>query len=285
MLDQQSDGPAIDVITGEIARAARGNDFRIELGLSATIQDINTLYDVSNLTLLTFVLKDPNNLGGLPPIPPKSVSLFNTTLTPEAWNAGNDQHALIQYSASETLPDLGGQPEKTFYWSVRATTNLGKSVTAGSGLLTIYDDGQSGQPEPIPPVGSSLVPSGTLYSGGGSYVLTGLTAGTYYSWEKGANDTDLVNGGETLTSTGWFLAQGPTVTLHGTASALITALVRWPRIYTAVEVDAKFAGTLKIINDPGVLIGMRSPNGLILRLEGVGDDANPITKIIDLSTL
>lgn len=284
MLDQQSDDFAIDAITGATARAARGNDFQIELGFSVTIGAVNTLLDLSNWLTVTFTLKDENNRGGQT-LMQKSISAaaLNLNLSSDNWDAGIDQHAIIRFSAAETNLDLGGAVAKVFYWSVRVSTSDGTTVTAGDGELRLYDDGVSGNPIATPPLGSSLIPAGTLYSGAGAYVLNGLVAGTYYSWEKGANDTDLVNGTQTLTSTGWFLAQGPSVTLHGTASQLITALVRWPRIYTASEVDAKFAGTLKIVNDPGVLVGTCSPNGKVIRLHGVGDDLMPIDKIIDLT--
>jgi hypothetical protein len=43
MLDQQSDEPATDAITGNEARAARGNDLQIELGLSVTIGRVETI--------------------------------------------------------------------------------------------------------------------------------------------------------------------------------------------------------------------------------------------------
>lgn len=284
MLDQQSDGFAKDAITGARARAARGNDFQIELGFSVTIGDVNTLLDISAWQTVTFTLKDESNRGGAT-LMQKSISAgaLNLLLSQAGWDAGTDQHAIIQFSAAETNLDLGNQTEKIFYWSVRVGTNVGTTVTVGEGELVLYDDGVAGNPTPTPPLGSSLIPAGTIYSGAGAYVLNGLTAGQYYSWEKGANDTDLVNGGETLTSTRWFLAQGTSVTLHGTASALITALVRWPRVYTAPEVDAKFAGVPKIINDAGVLTGWTSPNGKILRLSGVGDDLLPIDQIIDLT--
>lgn len=284
MLDQQSDGYAKDSITGAIARAARGNDFQIELGFSVTIDDVNTLLDCSVYESATFTLKDAADIGG-PTLLQSFTSVFNNTLTAEAWDAGADQHATIRFTSAETKVDLGGKTEKQFYWSVRARTTDGTDVTLGEGYLKIYSDGVGGEASVTPPLGSSRVPVGQTYSGAGVYVLNGLVAGYYYSWEKFTNDTDLVNGSETLTSTGWFLAQGTSVTLHGTASALITALVRWPKLATANDLDAKFASTLKIINAPGVLIGMVSPNGLILRLEGVGDDELPITKVINLANL
>lgn len=72
---------------------------------------------------------------------------------------------------------------------------------------------------------SNIVPTAN-YSGGGSYTLTGLVVGVSYRWAKGANDTNcVVNGSITLTASGVFTATAVTVTLNGTNSASITALV------------------------------------------------------------
>jgi hypothetical protein len=285
LLDQQSDSPAIDAITGNIARAARGNDTRIEVGLSVTIDDVQTILDISNIDYLTFTLKDENDREGASPIPQRSQSTMDLSLDQASWDDGSKQHAVFEYTAEEMRVELGNANEKRFFWSVRVRTVDGKEYTAGVGFLILYKDGVGGVTPSVPAIGSSIIPAGTQYSGAGAYVLNGLTPGLYYSWEKGASDTDLVNGTETLTATGWFLAQGTSVTLHGTASQLITALVRWPRLATLNDVDAKNVGNLRVINAPGVLVGTISPNALVLRLHGVGDNKMPIDKIIDLSTL
>ena len=66
------------------------------------------------------------------------------------------------------------------------------------------------------------------YSGGGSAIFT-VVPGQLYTWTKGANDTNLVWSGGTLTTTGTFTnVIATTVTLHGTASAAITATVIAP---------------------------------------------------------
>lgn len=72
----------------------------------------------------------------------------------------------------------------------------------------------------------NLIAAGTSYSGGGNYVLTGLTAGWTYYWSPGlANDATLVNGSQTLTTAGSFTAAGTSVTLTGTAAATVNAQV------------------------------------------------------------
>jgi hypothetical protein len=74
--------------------------------------------------------------------------------------------------------------------------------------------------------GASVLARGAqTYNGSGAYTLSGLTAGRSYYWLKGANDTSLVNGTETLSTSGLFIAQGTSATLNGTNSASVTAAV------------------------------------------------------------
>jgi len=73
-------------------------------------------------------------------------------------------------------------------------------------------------------VRATLVPAGASYAGG-VYTLD-VKQGRTYRWAKGANDTNLNNGAETLTADNDFTAQGSTVTLNGTGSAAITATVK-----------------------------------------------------------
>lgn len=72
---------------------------------------------------------------------------------------------------------------------------------------------------------TSIIPVGAAYSGG-AYTLTGILVGQAYSWVKGANDTNIVvNGSITITSSGVFTATATTVTLNGSGSSTITAIV------------------------------------------------------------
>lgn len=73
---------------------------------------------------------------------------------------------------------------------------------------------------------SNIITGSPSYSGGGSYTLNGLVVGSNYLWTKGASDTGcVVNGSITLTATGVFTATATSVTLNGTNSAAITAMV------------------------------------------------------------
>lgn len=87
---------------------------------------------------------------------------------------------------------------------------------------------------------SNLIPGGAVYDGSGEYTLTGLTVGRGYRWtDGGANDTNVVNTAETITtSNAVFWAQATSVVLHGTIGAAVTAVVWYPATFTADELAA-----------------------------------------------
>lgn len=53
-----------------------------------------------------------------------------------------------------------------------------------------------------------------------------LVVGESYYWTKGANETQLVSGGTTLTASGGFVATSTSATISGTAGAYTSTLVR-----------------------------------------------------------
>jgi hypothetical protein len=61
---------------------------------------------------------------------------------------------------------------------------------------------------------------------GGAYTRSGLVTGRWYRYTPGANDTNLVNGTETLTASGDFQAQATSVVMNGTSSTSVTATVQ-----------------------------------------------------------
>ena len=71
----------------------------------------------------------------------------------------------------------------------------------------------------------------TAYDGSGNATVTGLTEGNHYYYLPGGNDLTLVNGTETLTTSGIFTAQGTGVTLTGTPSAVTTATLKHYTFY------------------------------------------------------
>lgn len=57
----------------------------------------------------------------------------------------------------------------------------------------------------------NLVPPDARYDITDTYTLTGLIVGATYRVEFGPNDLDMINGTETITVNGTFIAQGPSV--------------------------------------------------------------------------
>jgi hypothetical protein len=261
-----------DDITGRSPEMWRNNDVQFELGF----QFDGEFVDASVYTQIKLIVKDNINRRG-PTLMSKAVGVESITpfLTEEEWTAKSKQHCVINFSAAETRLDLGQAPSKQFFLSVIATTNTGKRLTLGSAILTLNDDGES-EDGVTPPVGSSIIPQGAAYDGSGNYVLP-VTANRTYSWTKNANDTKLINGTEQLTASGNFQAQGATVTLQGTANAVITATLRYPVFLTLEELDARFQKKAPSF--------ARSPNGRYISVWGVEDDGTPYgPQVIDLST-
>lgn len=79
------------------------------------------------------------------------------------------------------------------------------------------------------------------YSGGGAKTVSGLTAGDTYYYEGGANDGTMTNGSVTVPTTaaysGTFVAAGTSVTLVGTAAALVTLVIRPLRVRNSAAAE------------------------------------------------
>lgn len=293
LLDNQVTGDATDLVTGDLPRGIRGTDMQFELGFAF----MGELITPSNFVSIEMIVKAAEDRDNPTPLMQKSIGLadINQTLTMEQWEAGTHQHCIIPFTRAETFLSLGNATEKRFYMSVVGITNdsPAREIPLGETHFFLESNGRSGL-EMTAPLGSSIIPVGTLYDGAGNRTQT-VTANNYYQWTKGANDTSLVNGTETLTTSGTFVAQGSSVTLTGTPSALITALLRWPMVPTTDQMEARLAGMLKIINSPGVLIGtvslvntdVSSPNfgKQFMRLHGISPEGIPVDEIIDLTAI
>jgi len=132
------------------------------------------------------------------------------------FNNASDQICVIPFANSQTglsTPDGGTMN----YWMlITAVTAAGKQLVLGAGALIAVD---SGQATGTPSTGN-IVPSGAMYSGGGTYSLA-VTAGFNYYWKPGANDT----GAPGLRVAGTFTAASSAATLTGTPSTPVTATV------------------------------------------------------------
>lgn len=263
----------VDDITGSNPDCWKGTNVQFEIGLFFSEQ----LIDISNIQTLTFTAKDITNKTG-PKLFEKSISQadMDLTLTEDAWTAGTGQHAILEFTPAEMNIDLNGQDSKTLWLMIHGISTEGDRLALGAAKLTVNETGiDSGLPSPV--VGGNIIPAGSVYNGSGQYTVA-VSVGKVYDWSKGSNDATLVNGTETLGASGRFTAQGSTVVLTGTIGTLVNGFIRGSTFYTADEVNALLAGTLKIVNGPGVVIWVQSQDGRWLRGFTVtedGDIANP----------
>jgi hypothetical protein len=273
--DVESHEAQTDEIAGGQPQMWRNNDVQFELGFFFDGQPV----DASQYSEIKLLVKDKDNRQGSTPLMLKVASAADITtpvFTAEEWENKEKQHVVIVFDADETRLDLGNANEREFFLSVIARTADGKRITLGSSLLKLHHDGED-ETSNMPPLGSSLIPGGATYNGSGLYVINGLTAGRHYALTIGDNDTKLVNGSEELTASGNFIANGTSVTLHGDASALVTATLRYPVFPTLEEADARYQRN----NTPWRL----SPNKRYLRVIDVDDTGKRIDQVIDLQAL
>lgn len=273
--DVESHKAQTDEIGGSTPEMWRNNDVQFELGFFFDGEPI----DATPFQSIKLIVKEQSQRQSATPLMMATVAAADFTapvFTTEEWENKETEHCKISFTAAETRLDLGGKDEKAFFLAVIATTADGKRITLGSTVLKLHHDGDD-ETSNVPPLGSSLIGIGAVYSGAGTYVLSGLTVGRAYSYTMGDDDTSLVNGSDTITESGNFTANGTSVTLHGTASALITATVRYPVYLTQEEADARYSR--------GDQPWRKSPNGRYMRVQGVDDNGKRIDQIIDLQAL
>lgn len=86
-------------------------------------------------------------------------------------------------------------------------------------------------------LGLTIIPTSAAYSGGGTYQKI-VEPGATYHWTRNAKDASLINGAQTITESGPFVAAGVSVTLTGTPSVTVTAGLQriWKDVNNAVLV-------------------------------------------------
>ena len=178
--------------------------------------------------------------------------------------AGCRQHFEIPFSPLDL--ELAATKDGTKYYLVLyATLNTGESVTLAQTELEIVRDNVPDN-DVLPVQAGNLVGEGAVYDGGGHYAITGLAAGKALRWSKGANDTSVTNGGDTINVSGQnFFTHGATITLNGTAGEPVTAVVWNAPFFTADEVAALMATALA---EAGGYSGTGSPEGVVTSIPG-----------------
>ncbi len=248
-----------DAAIGEFLFFWVGNDLRMEF----CVLQGQVLDDISWISSITVEVKtSETDLG--PALMSKSISSFNPACTLDEWVAGTDQHGVVTFTNAESMLDLAGAASKDFWLVVYAasTDSPAHIVTLGGSLINVQQDAVPDNPAG-PVQAGNLIPGGATYDGSGHYVLT-VTDSINLSWTQGAHDTSVTNGSQTVTvSDSVFVTQGTTITLNGTASVSVTAVVRNKVYLTADQSDARYLISL--------------PSTLLLKANNLSDVANAAT--------
>lgn len=231
-----------DALTGKTPATWQGNDLQFELGIFNGTEAAPTPADLSNFASLkceVFAMAGAAPTGAA--LMSKTVTSFADTLDLADWQAGTAQHAVFIFTAQESNLDLGSNPYVDFWMVFSGTTDApdGFLDTFGHSIFRVYADGTPATA--LGPVqAGSIIPALAEYDVSGEYALSGLVAGNVYQYVKSTNDTNLVNGTETLVASGFFTAQGTTATLNGTPEAAVTATVRPDPYLTITQADARY---------------------------------------------
>lgn len=109
---------------------------------------------------------------------------------------------------------------KIYYW-LKAGNDFSAAGLTVTGTFT-----QAGTTLTMHGIPGALVTAqvylATVYDGAGNYTLTGLGAGGLYYWLKNANDATAAG----VNASGYITVNASSITLTGTANALVTAKVR-----------------------------------------------------------
>ncbi len=204
------------------------------------------------------------------------------------WTAGTAEHGKGTFTAAAMNIDVNaagsGAQSDTFWLKVIGTEDpSGDPVMLGGMVITIQESGIDLDSN-LPAQGANLVPGGSVYDGAGEFELD-VTVDMIHDWLKGANDTSVENGTQTVTTSGRFTAQSGTVILHGTIGAAVTAIVRYPLYPTWDDLTANDANLIRTSNAAGVTTALRSPNGRYIRILGVDDNGQFTTTFIDTQNI
>lgn len=140
-------GKLFDTVGGTSPTVFRATGVRF--AFSFFDSDGTTLLDVSNIASLTLFAKTQNSPASSPIIL-KTVSVFNSALTRDLYDAGND-HAQIDFTASEMAALSAGKFDLTL--SGHTTDDILDDDVFGMSLLTVKDAGISNLTSP--PAGTS----------------------------------------------------------------------------------------------------------------------------------
>jgi hypothetical protein len=114
---------------------------------------VGALLDVSDLQSISVYLKDPGNLDAAPLVS-KTISAFDNTTTLTTWQAGTQQHFVVNFTADDlsfTLANTNSAAagQRLVHLSMVAVTTGGQTGTICVDTINIIDDGGN-SPSSIP---------------------------------------------------------------------------------------------------------------------------------------
>jgi hypothetical protein len=288
-IDVTSREPFADVFTGKNPEFWNGTDVEFQFAFfkgsgGGTPGTDSDLLDVSDFESVTVTGMPIGRSGSAYFERTASASAINTALTLEDWQNGVDQHLVMRFSAAEMTLPMNGGLTADFWLVIHGTTNTVPVSTDvfGASVLRAVESGVELATGPLQ--GGNLIPGGATYDGSGHYVLA-VTLNKNYAWTKGANDTSVTNGAQTVTVTDTvFVTQGSSITLNGTAGQAVTAVIRTGVFLTADQSDARYmlkAGDTRITSlDDGntYKVDVRVVDGVpVLSLTAIAGGGNVVT--------
>lgn len=238
-----------------------------------------TVVDITGMSSISVSIMVQTRHGLSAVVGTVALADMNSGLTKDQWTSGTSQHGTVTFTAADLNIDLGSNKTGTFWLKVVGAELVDGDPVMMGGVDIVLKESGINLDSNLPAQGANLVPSGAIYDVGGAYVLA-VTVDRVHSWLKGANDTSVVNGTETLTTSGNFTAQGGSVTLHGTIGMPVTAFVRYPLFVTYDDLKARTANTAQSSNPAGFTFSLRSPDGRFVRtlqVDNNGDISWPLT--------
>lgn len=266
----------VDKLTNESPEAWKG--FALEIQLAFFISDTE-LMDFSGFTAVTVEIHD-NDYRSRPALASATCTDFDDALTVENWDAQEGYHCRANFSEADMSLDLGAGANSTgkiFWVFIHGLNADGERKALGGTTLQVFDSGIS-TVAPGPNQGANLIPGGAVYDGSGNYSVA-VQIDKRYEWtDGGTNDTSIVNGTDTYTTSQVFTAQGSSVTLKGTAGAAVTALLRYPLFPTVDEMYSAIDNQSRIPKKFD-----RYVNGSYERIVGVDADGTRIDQVNELT--
>lgn len=155
-MEVSSSAAAIDAATGSGPFFWLGDDVQFDV----TFQFNGAVIDVSKIQWLTMEVKLANKKRELPVMFKRiSGAELNAALTDADVETGTGQHASLVFTNLETLLDLAGADNASFWFVVWALTNdaVPRKMVLGAGTMSVFDGGNDATVVVVDGLGAPLL--------------------------------------------------------------------------------------------------------------------------------